>query len=182
MNKEETKDKLRKAESNLRQANVVLEMDKQWVKDIQEEIAKLEAIINKPDRWQDSLVQPEKEEYFYLKSSPSKGLAVGIDSEVYRKPEHSFKTAEQAKLIKEKALLMQEMYSFAYVRNEGWMPDWNDSSQKYGIILSGNKAYVEYSIYMNKLAFGVAVKSMVIAEEMLEIFGERIEKFYNKMY
>lgn len=73
MNKEEAKAKLRKAESDLRMVNTVLEMDKQWVKDIQEEIAKLEAIINKPE-WQDALVQPEMERYFFLTSNVEKGL------------------------------------------------------------------------------------------------------------
>lgn len=41
MTKEEAKAKLRKAESDLRQANVVLEMHEQGVEDIQDEILKL---------------------------------------------------------------------------------------------------------------------------------------------
>lgn len=183
MTKEEAKAKLRKAESDLRMVNAGLEMYKQGVKDIQEKIAKLEAIINKPDRWQDGLVQPDKEQYFYLLSNIDKGLIVDLSSKNNRKPEYAFKTKKQAELIKEKALLMQEMHAFAHVRNEGWMPDWgNEMQQKHGILQKGDKVKVDWFTRHNAFIFGVAVKSKAIAEEMIEVFGERIEKFYNKMY
>lgn len=183
MNKEEAKAKLRKAESDLRMANVVLEMHEQGVQEIQEEIAKLEAIINKPAIWQDGLVQPEKEEYFYLMSNSSKGLVVDWYCETERKPEYAFRTEEQAELIKDKVLLVQEMHAFAHVKNEGWMPDWGDGGQaKHGIVHKGNEIQVYVFGYLNGFVFGVAVKTMEIAEEMLDIFGERIEKFYNKQY
>ena len=147
MTKEEAKAKLRKAESDLRQANVVLEMHEQGVQDIQEEIAKLEAIINKKDDWRLVEVPDSWEE-----------------------------------LYEEKALLMADMMHFAYVRNEGWMPDWRDEKQgKYGIIQRDERK-VDFFDYINPFVFGVVVKSKAIAEEMLEIFGERIEKVYNKMY
>ena len=77
MTKEEAKAKLIKAESDLRQANVVLEMHEQGIKEIEDKIAELQAIVNKPDRWQDGLVQPDKEAYFYLMSYSDKGLVVG---------------------------------------------------------------------------------------------------------
>lgn len=183
MTKEEAKAKLRRAERDLRIANTVLEMNEQGVQEIQDEIAKLEAIINKPKRWQDSLVQPDKEIYFYLISSVDEGLDVGVTSKTDRKPEYAFRTREQAELIKEKTLLMQEMHAFAHVRNEGWIPDWeNEGEEKFGIKLCRNKAYADYSIRVNQLVFGVAVKSIEIAEEMLEEFGERIKKVYNKQY
>lgn len=180
MNKEEARAKLRIAENDLRQANVVLEMHEQGIKEIEDKIAELQAIINKPERWQDGLVQPEKEEYYYLISSKYEGLIIGLHSETDKRPEHAFRTKEQAELIKEKMLLMQEMHAFAHVRNEGWMPDWGDIEQeKYGIL---QRDEIDCLTYVNSFVFGVAVKSIEIAEEMLEIFGERIEKFYNKQY
>ena len=182
MNREEAKAKLRKAESDLRQANVVLEMHEQGIKEIEDKIAELQEIINKPDRWQDGLVQPEKEEYFYLINRSDKGLTVSWSSENNRKPEHAFKTEEQAELIKEKMLLIQEMYAFAHVKNEGWMPDWGNVGQvKHGII-QRDEIETDWFTFVNSFVFGVAVKSIEIAEEMLLEFGERIEKFYNKMY
>lgn len=156
---------------------------KKRLDELKKELEELQATINKPDRWQDGLVQPGEEKYFYLTNNSRNGLRTTWGAENNRKPEHAFKTEEEAKLIKEKTLLMWEMYNFAYVRNEGWMPNWHDErEEKFGIISNKNKAYVEYFFQQNQLAFGVAVKSMEIAEEMLEIFGERIEKFYNKMY
>lgn len=162
------------------------------VKGCNEKIIELQAIINKPDRWQGGLVQPDKEQYFYLTSYSDSGLIVGLSSGSKRKPEHAFKTEEQAELIKEKMLLMQEMYAFAHVKNEGWMPDWQDEdwvpdwkdeNQKWGLSYD---AWGILQIYVNTgcndFVFGIAVKSREIAEEMLEIFGERIKKFYNKMY
>ena len=183
MTKEEARAKLRKAESDLRMANVLSEMHEQGVQEIKDEIAKLEAIINKPERWQDALVQPEKEEYFYLKNSSSKGLVVDWGDGYDRKPEYAFKTQEQAELIKEKALLMQEMHAFAHVRNNGWVADWQDGEQtKYGIVSGGDGIMVDWVAHANSFVFGVAVKSIEIAGEMIETFGERIEKFYNKQY
>lgn len=153
------------------------------VKGCNEKIIELQAIINKPDRWQDSLVQPDKGQYFYLVSNTDKGLDVGLNSVFNRKPEHAFRTQEQAELIKEKMLLMQEMHAFAHVRNQGWMPDWRNVGQvKHGIVQNGNDAEVDWFTHANFFVFGVVVKSKEIAEEMLDIFGERIEKFYNKQY
>lgn len=157
------------------------------VKGCNEKIIELQAIINKPDRWQDLLVQPERERYFFLKASTSMGLDVGIGTAFGWKPEHAFRTREQAELIKEKALLMQEMYAFAHVRNKGWMPDWGtdwkDENQKWGLSYDAwGILQIYVNTWCNDFVFGVAVKSKEIAEEMLEIFGERIEKFYNKQY
>ena len=101
-----------------------------------------------------------------------------------RKPEHAFKTEEQAELIKEKMLLMQEMYAFAHVKNEGWIPDWGDlSKEKFGVLYSAYEGLeVECTMGCNYFIFGIAVKSREIAEEMLAEFGDRIKKIYNNQY
>ena len=183
MTKEVAKLKLHEAQNNLKMAEIILEMHENGVRELREDIEELEELINKPDRWQDKLVQPDKEEYFYLKNNSSKGLAVDWNCETKRKPEHAFKTEEQAELIKEKILLMQEMHAFAHARNEGWVPDWRNGNQvKYGIVSRGARIEVDWFAHDNAFVFGVTVKSKAIAEEMLEIFGNRIEKFYNKIY
>lgn len=89
---------------------------------------------------------------------------------------------EQAGLVKEKMLLMQEILAFAHVRNEGWEADWRDGGGKYGIVMVEDEITVKYYISVNSFIFGILVKSKEIAEEMLAIFGERIEKYYNKQY
>ena len=47
MNKEEAKEKLRRAESDLRVAEIVSEEHEKAIKEIKEDIEKLKAIINK---------------------------------------------------------------------------------------------------------------------------------------
>lgn len=99
-----------------------------------------------------------------------------------RKPEHAFRTKEQAELVKEKMLLMQEVLAFAHVRNEGWEADWRGEGDKYGITMFEDGMAVERNISVNSFIFGISVKSKKIAEEMLRIFGERIKKYYSKQY
>jgi hypothetical protein len=87
-------------------------------------------------------------------------------------------------LYEEKALLMADMMHFAYVRNEGWVPNWGDDEQdKYGLSIGNNREIysISYCVY-NCFLFGIAVKSEKIAREMLEEFGKRIERIYNKQY
>ena len=148
MNKEEAIEKLRRAESDLRQAEIVMEMHENGVRELREDIGKLKAIINKKDDWK-SVEVPDEWHHLYL----------------------------------EKITLMADMMRFAYIRNEGWMPDWGNGGQvKHGIVQKGNGVEVDWFTHANSFVFGVTVKYMAIAEEMLEIFGKRIEKFYNKQY
>ncbi len=87
-------------------------------------------------------------------------------------------------LLMNKVMLMQEMHQFAYVKNEGWLPDWADlSEEKFGILYSAYVGLeVECTMGCNYFIFGISVKSREIAGEMFEEFGERIKKVYNKQY
>ena len=179
MNKEEAKEALSRTEA-------FLKIYENVGREIIEDIEKLKAIINKKDNWRDKLPQPEKEGYAFILNNTLKGLIadkVSKNSGCLRKPEHSFRTADQAELVKDKMLLMQEMHAFAHVRNEGWVPDWGDYSEnKYGLYAIYAEVGCSYNRCHNDAVFGIAVKSEEIAKEMLEEFGERIEKIYNKQY
>ena len=86
-------------------------------------------------------------------------------------------------LYREKAYLMADMMRFVYAKNEGWMPDWEDYCEsKYGLFVRDGEVSCSYGRCHNDAVFGIAVKNREIAEEMLEEFGERIEKIYNKQY
>jgi hypothetical protein len=79
---------------------------------------------------------------------------------------------------------MEDMMHFAYVRNEGWVPNWGDDEQdKYGLSISNNREIysISYCVH-NCFLFGIAVKSGEIAREMLTEFGGRIKEIYNKQY
>ena len=87
-------------------------------------------------------------------------------------------------LYEEKTLLMADMMHFAYARNEGWVPNWkDDETKKWGLtMISFERIYLYSYSNVNLFIFGIAVKSEEIAQEMLEEFGKRIEKIYNKQY
>lgn len=149
MNKEDTKKRLRRAESELRQAEIVMEMHENGLRELKEDIKKLKAIINKKDNWRFVEV-PDKWQELY----------------------------------EEKALLMEDMMHFAYIKNEGWVPNWGDDEQdKYGLSIGNNREIysISYHTY-NCFLFGIAVKSGEIAREMLVEFGGRIKEIYNKQY
>lgn len=178
MNKEEAKEKLRRAESDLRRAEIILEAYKNSIREMEEEIKELETIINKKDNWKDKLTKSD-----YVISGGLNGLEPwhGFNR---LKAEHTFKTREQAQLLADKMNLMQQMHAFAHVRNEGWVPDWDNGDQKkWGIFYDAlGRLQVYYNTWGNDFIFGLSVKSREIADEMAKEFGERIEKVYSKQY
>lgn len=167
---------------------------KQKIEKLEKELAELKNELaefeksQQTGKWQDKLVQPidEDRDYYFITSNVGEGLMVGRRHRggMDRKPEHAFATEEQAELVKEKMLLMQEMFAFAHSKNEGWKPDWNTGEQKkWGIDVCKNvPAVASYCWYTNGYIFGITVKSKEIAEEMRDIFGERIKKYYNEQY
>lgn len=154
---------------------------KERIENMEQELQKLkkEAL---QEKWQDKLVQPSKGEYYFIADAQERGFFVNSHINSERKPEHAFKTQEQAELVKERMLLMQEMLAFAHVRNEGWKPVWEDDSVKHGIRYKGDTLCPCSYYHANNFVFGIAVKSIKIAEEMLETFRERLEKYYKKQY
>ena len=184
MNKEEARKELKKAESSLRVAEIVSEEHKKAIKEIKEDIEKLKAIINKKDNWRDKLAQADTTVHYFIERDKYQGFIVEEGYFSPRKPEHVFNTVPQAELIMNKMLLMQEMYAFAHVKNEGWIPDWGDcETKKWGLITDTVEGIYLYSYFnFNPFIFGIAVKSEEIAQEMLEEFGDRINKIYNKQY
>lgn len=154
---------------------------KEKIEEIKKELQKLIDEVNKEEKWQDKLVQPKSSRYHYIRSDVFSGFNIESECGTRRKPEHAFKTIEQAELVKEKMLLMQEMLAFAHVKNEGWEADWNDERYKHGLVFYEGLKVNKYTNF-NWFIFGVAVKSIEIAQEMKDVFGERIEKFYNKQY
>ncbi len=149
MNKTEAIAKLREKQKKLKQAEMMMGMHENGVKELIEDIEKLKAIINKKDNWRFVEI-PDKWQELY----------------------------------EEKSLLMEDMMHFAYVKNEGWVPNWGDNEQdKYGLSISNNREIysISYCVH-NCFLFGIAVKSGEIAREMLIEFGGRIKEIYNKQY
>lgn len=165
-----------------------LELLEKQQKEQDKEIAELKLLIQQEKDskdWRKQLPQPPEGGYAYIDNNMENSFSIYYNKGgTKRKPEHAFKTKEQGQLVIEKILLIQEMLAFAHVRNNGWIPDWSikKSTSKYGIISDNEITKVGMSVYVNHLVFGVAVQSEEIAKEMLEEFGERIQKYYSQQY
>ena len=111
MTKDEAKEKLRRTEIDLRVAEIISEEHEKAIKEIKEDIENLKAIIDIKKDWK--LVKvPNGWKFFKVPNN-------------------------WQKLLEEKVSLMADMMYFAYVRNEGWVPNWGDDEQdKYGLSIS----------------------------------------------
>ncbi len=183
MTKEEARLKLNKAQSILNLVEMDYKNSENRIAELKEDIEKFEAIINKKDDWREKLIQPNSSAYFYI-GYGVEGVTTYADRNTDRKPEYAFRKPSHAQLLADKIQLMQEMHAFAHVKNEGWVANWGDEySPKFGIVHNIHKGFTgNYSWGCNDFIFGISVKSIEIAAEMLEEFGERIKKIYNKQY
>ena len=180
MKKEAARLKLNKAQSLLNLVEMDYKNSENRIAELKEDIEKLEAIINKKDNWREKLIS-DTGNYSIIAGRKGFTYGKGFDRD---KIEHTFKEENHAKIMANKMQLMQEMHSFAYVKNEGWIADWRDGRKnKFGILYNAHDEFEVRSIeWCNYFVFGVSVKSREIAEEMFEEFGGRIEEIYNKQY
>ena len=96
--------------------------------------------------------------------------------------EFSFKNEEHAELISKKCNLMIKMHNFAYAMNDGWVPDWENGNEKWGIVHFDDIFKIRCLNRYNDFICGISVKSEELAQQMLEEFGEEIKLVYNKQY
>lgn len=102
-----------------------------------------------------------------------------------------FINSEIANEVLDKMELLARMTQFALLRNGEWVADWSDINQlKYGIERLDSSSVITDSCRIvhdstitgcrdyNHFVFGIAVKTMEIAKEMLSIFEEEIIKYY----
>ncbi|WP_454980074.1 hypothetical protein [Capnocytophaga haemolytica] len=86
---------------------------------------------------------------------------------------------EQAELTAKKLELHLEMLRFAELRNGDWEAKEEDYNEGvWGIRVNKEFAYIDTDYYENSLFLQIPFKSEEIAEEALELFGERIKEVY----
>lgn len=142
----------------------------------QEKVINTYLSFEKSDNWRDEAVGS-----CYITLQEDDGLlkAAGNDDSTEELPLH-FKSNEEAGLLADKCNLMIEMWHFANVHNNGWKPNWNNDSKKYGVEKVHKGVGIESQGGYNSFVFGIAVKSIEIANKMLEEFKDKIEEVYNK--
>ena len=99
---------------------------------------------------------------------------------ILSKWESWFESKESMEFVHCQFILMRELQIFAKLRNGDWEADWDGEKIKIGITLEKGKAIVDDWFNSNAFVYGISFKSRKIAQEALEIFGERIEQFYGK--
>lgn len=93
---------------------------------------------------------------------------------------HRTESPEAFEIELQKFALYTQLQTFAKLRNGDWVADWGSDMYKFGICLKEGKARLYERVSINALIYGISFKSEEIAQEALEIFGERIEKYYGK--
>lgn len=131
----------------------------------------------------DKIVDPSSESYYYIRSDEENNFKIASGNISVKRPDkYAFKYLKDAEFIKEKMLLMQEMFYFAAINNTK-VPDWNNRDElKFGIKIGSSGYGIDYFKDTNVFAFGVTFNTKEIAEKALGIFGERIKLYYNKQY
>lgn len=137
------------------------------------------------DKKEFELTYPEHEETLYYISNASANICdiYFFDNDNLSKTvfEHGlyFKTKEEAEQhLKERKLLFK-LHQWAKLKNDGWVPDWNNTDEnKYFIkIYVKDKDFWINSSYtcttFSKLPF---FKSQKIAQECIDIFGDEIKE------
>lgn len=75
----------------------------------------------------------------------------------------------------ERLLAINKLMNVAYYLNDGWEPNWkNTSESKYSIIFNGFIYTIENNVWTNR--GGVVFKSMELAQQAIEILGEETIK------
>lgn len=75
----------------------------------------------------------------------------------------------------ERLLEINKLMNVAYYLNDGWEPDWRNTSEgKYSIIFNGFIYTIENNVWANR--GGVVFKSMELAEQAIEILGKEVIK------
>lgn len=92
---------------------------------------------------------------------------------------HYFIKEEQASQHAKQLSLFTEMQVFANFRNGDWVADfYNRYQEKYGLFIYKGSLKIQEN-YNYQFIFQISVKSLEIAEEMLDEFGDRIKECFN---
>ena len=137
------------------------------------------------DKKEFELTYPEHEETLYYISNANANIhdIYFFDNDKFSKTafKHGlyFKTEEEAEQFLKERKLLFKLHQWAKLKNDGWVPDWNNTDEnKYFIkIYVKDKDFWINSSYtcttFSKLPF---FKSQKIAQECIDIFGDEIKE------
>lgn len=160
-----------------------LETLKQQTADIEVKIKELKAEIDRLENgWEMKSHYDYADKYFFIdgEGSVDGSRWDNLDVDINRFLQGNiFKTKEEAELESNRRILIAKFREFRNDYNEGWKPDWTDTSEaKWSAVLSKGKLKA-LSVYFNNGfdTFG-HFKNQEDCQRAIEIFGEEIIKLF----
>lgn len=160
-----------------------LETLKQQTADIEVKIKELKAEIDRLENgWEMKSHYDYADKYFFIdgEGSVDGSRWDNLDVDINRFLQGNiFKTKEEAELESNRRILIAKFREFRNDYNEGWKPDWSDTSEaKWSAVLSKGKLKA-LSVYFNNGfdTFG-HFKNQEDCQRAIEIFGEEIIKLF----
>ena len=88
-----------------------------------------------------------------------------------------FKTKEEVEQYMKERKLLFKLHQWAKLKNDGWKPDWEDAEErKYYIEYSGGELNADWYFTLNKIIKLPYFKSIEIAKECIDTFGDEIKE------
>ena len=120
-------------------------------------------------------IKPEEElpfpqvgdEYWYLTNT--RGTSSKICTCTNNTPIHTFKTQKEAEAYRDLELAKQRVKYAIAKANDGWVPDFENESEKiYLILLWHSKLVIEYIFYTKIQPYWMYIKSEAVAKQILK--------------
>lgn len=90
-----------------------------------------------------------------------------------------FSSEEEAQAAEQERKLLFKLHQWAEMKNDGWVPDWNNMSEDkcYIIIdLEDNELRIDSTTWMSPLSKLPFFKTDAIARECIDLFGDEIKE------
>lgn len=168
---------------NLDNYNKVKKMHEEMIQEALDEslTQRFEALEEKVEEKPYEVEVPEDiEDYVYINNVGNiynlNTLTISEIEKIYERG-LAFKTREEAEQYDKERILLFKLHKWAEERNEGWIPNWEDSDEgKWAVRYEGDifYKYLVYSYqYFLKLPY---FKSEELAEQFIKEFGEEIKE------
>lgn len=153
-------------------------------KDLENEITELEEILKIKKEQLDKLRLVNKNGKYVLTTT---GEILELNLEIHQdtwekaiEQNNVFKTRKDAEKERDRRELLYEFNQFKNERNEGWTPNWNDSTEWKTCIYSGSgRELTTISIQVsNEFATFGYFRDVADCLDAIDKFGDRIKKLY----
>lgn len=159
-------------------------MNNDTEKNLEHEIMELETILaNKKEKLERLKSVNENGRYFLCSDGTISELIPTINDEIWKnsiKQGNTFKNIKSAEKERDRRELLHEFNQFRDERNNGWVPNWNDSMEWKTCIYSGSGRglkTISTQVMSDFATFGY-FRNVSDCLDAIDKFGDRIKKLY----